>query len=91
MNHVDFVFPDRKLFPISQPEDIKRAIDCYQMFSKEISYDEFAYKLCLLAKKRGDNFLSAVPHKIRQRTGFEKSNRPESENKSIYAKRLKKR
>lgn len=79
MSSLDFVFPDKKLFPISTPEDIKRAIDGFAMFSKDIVYEDFIYNLGLLAEKKGPEFVRAIPSKVKRLAGLRKDNEPERE------------
>ena len=73
----DYVFPDKKLFPINNPEDIMIAIEAFHLFKDEVSYEDFTFRLARLASRKGEAFVHKLPHKIKRLVGFSKENRPE--------------
>lgn len=83
---IDFVFPDKKLFPISKPEDITVAIEAFHIFQEDISYETFVYKLVRLAEKRGKDYVDHLPNKLKKLAGFRKENRPEKPLKTSHKK-----
>lgn len=78
MSTIDFVFPERKLFPINKPEDIISAVESFHLFEDELSYYDFSLRLAKLAQKKGSAFINALPNKIKKYTGIRKENNPES-------------
>lgn len=74
---IDFVFPERKLFPITNPEDITAAIEIFHLFEDEISYESFVFRLSNVAKRGGKEYIAKLPEKIKGMTGIRKYNKPE--------------
>lgn len=83
MSEIDYVFPERKLFPISDPKDILIAIDAFKIFEDELSYSDFIFKLIKLAEKKGSSYVAILPNKIKKYTGIKKENKPESYDKDV--------
>lgn len=86
----DYVFPNRKLFPINKPEDILKAIESYHIFKDDIQYEEFAFRLAKLAQYKGYDFVKVLPLKLKKIIGF-KENKPESERFTTSKKKKKSR
>lgn len=57
----DFVFPDTRNFPIVTPGDISAAVSSWGRYGGSETFDTFKQKLIALAKRKGDNFISALP------------------------------
>lgn len=57
----DFLFPETRSFPIVSPADIPDAISNFGRMSGNMSYDAFIRKLYNFAKKKGPEFVAALP------------------------------
>ena len=57
----DFVFPDTRNFPIVTPGDISAAVSSWGRYGGTESFDSFKEKLIALAKRKGQNFVDALP------------------------------
>jgi hypothetical protein len=57
----DFVFPDTRNFPIVTPDDISAAVSSWGRYGGTESFDSFKQKLIALAKRKGQNFVDALP------------------------------
>lgn len=76
--NVEYVIPESKLFPISEPNDIKVAYDAFHMFEDEIDYHYFCTRLIGTARKLGRDFVEKLPTKLKKACGVARDNRPES-------------
>lgn len=57
----DFLFPETRSFPIVSPTDIPDAISNFGRMKGQMSYDAFLKKLYDFAKKKGPEFVAALP------------------------------
>jgi hypothetical protein len=57
----DFVFPDTRNFPIVTPGDISAAVSSWGRYGGTESFDTFKQNLIALAKRKGQNFVDALP------------------------------
>lgn len=57
----DFLFPATRSFPIVTPQDIPDAISNFGRMKGQMSYDAFLKKLYNFAKKKGPEFVAALP------------------------------
>ena len=62
----DFLFPDKRSFPIVTPADVPDAVSNFGRMSGSMSYDEFKKKLVSFAKKKGAKFVAALPSTIKK-------------------------
>jgi hypothetical protein len=69
----DFLFPETQSFPIVSPTDVKDAISNYGRMSEKITYDAFLRKLYNFCKKKGSEFVAALPDASKEKLGI-KSN-----------------
>jgi len=70
LKHSDFLFPETKSFPIVSPADVKDAISNYGRMSGKISYDAFLHKLYNFCKKKGSEFVDALPEASKEKLGI---------------------
>jgi hypothetical protein len=57
----DFLFPQTRSFPIVTPQDIPDAISNFGRMKGQMSYDAFLKKLYNMAKRKGPEFIAALP------------------------------
>lgn len=57
----DFLFPETRSFPIVSPQDIPDAISNFGRMKGEMSYNTFLKKLYNMAKRKGPEFVAALP------------------------------
>ena len=57
----DFVFPETRNFPIVTPSDISAAVSSWGRYGGTESFDTFKQNLIALAKRKGQNFVDALP------------------------------
>lgn len=62
----DFLFPEKRSFPIVTPQDVRDAINNYGRMGEVMSYDAFIKKLYNKAKNKGPAFVAAIPEKTRK-------------------------
>ena len=62
----DFLFPDKRSFPIVTPADVSDAVSNFGRMSGNMSYDEFKKKLVSFVKRKGAKFVSALPNTIKK-------------------------
>ena len=70
----DFLFPETRSFPIVTPRDIPDAINNFGRMKGPMSYDAFLKKLYNMAKRKGPEFVAALPDASREKLGLKKSN-----------------
>jgi hypothetical protein len=63
----DFLFPDKRSFPIVSPEDVRDAINNFGRMSGDIPYETFIKKLYNKAKSKGPEFVNAIPNSTRDK------------------------
>jgi hypothetical protein len=66
LKNSDFLFPDKRSFPIVSPQDVRDAINNYGRMGGGMSYDVFIKKLYQKAKSKGPEFVAAIPEKTRK-------------------------
>jgi hypothetical protein len=57
----DFVLPDTRNFPIITPDDVSAAVSSWGRYEGESTFEEFKAKLIALAKRKGPDFVAALP------------------------------
>jgi hypothetical protein len=65
----DFLFPETKSFPIVSPQDIPDAISNFGRMKSKMSYDAFLKKLYNMAKRKGPEFVAALPEATKEKLG----------------------
>lgn len=68
----DFLFPETRSFPIVTPQDIPDAISNFGRMKGPMSYDAFLKKLYNMAKRKGPEFVAALPKATKDRLGIDK-------------------
>lgn len=66
----DFLFPETRSFPIVTPRDIPDAISNFGRMKGPMSYDEFLKKLYNMAKRKGPEFVAALPNATKDKLGI---------------------
>ena len=69
----DFLFPETRSFPIVTPQDIPDAISNFGRMKGQMSYDAFLKKLYNMAKRKGPEFIAALPEASKEKLGIKKS------------------
>jgi len=65
----DFLFPETRSFPIVSPQDIPDAISNFGRMKGKMSYDTFLKKLYNMAKRKGPEFVAALPEATKEKLG----------------------
>lgn len=68
----DFLFPKDRSFPIVSPQDIPHAINNFGRMKSNMSYEEFLKKIYEFAKKKGKDFVDALPEASKKKLGLNK-------------------
>jgi len=66
----DFLFPETRSFPIVSPVDIPDAISNFGRMKGQMSYDTFLKKLYNMAKRKGPEFVAALPKATKEKLGI---------------------
>ena len=66
----DFLFPATRSFPIVSPSDIPDAISNFGRMKGQMSYDAFLKKLYNMAKRKGPEFVAALPQATKDKLGL---------------------
>jgi hypothetical protein len=66
----DFLFPETRSFPIVSPQDIPDAISNFGRMKGQMSYDAFLKKLYNMAKRKGPEFVAALPKATKDKLGL---------------------
>lgn len=66
----DFLFPETRSFPIVSPADIPDAISNFGRMKGQMSYDAFLKKLYNMAKRKGPEFVAALPKATKDKLGI---------------------
>jgi len=66
----DFLFPETRSFPIVTPQDIPDAISNFGRMKGKMSYDAFLKKLYNMAKRKGPEFVAALPEATKDKLGI---------------------
>lgn len=69
----DFLFPETRSFPIVTPRDIPDAISNFGRMKGPMSYESFLAKLYKFAKKKGPEFVAALPKATKDKLGIKTS------------------
>ena len=69
----DFLFPERRAFPIVTPQDVPDAINNFGRMKGAMSYDEFVRKLYNFVKRKGPEFVAALPEATKMKLGIKKA------------------
>jgi hypothetical protein len=70
----DFLFPETRSFPIVSPTDVKDAISNYGRMSGKMSYEDFLHKLYNMCKRKGPEFIAALPEASKEKLAIEDKN-----------------
>ena len=65
----DFLFPETRSFPIVSPTDVPDAISNFGRMKGQMSYDVFLKKLYDMAKRKGPEFVAALPKATKEKLG----------------------
>lgn len=68
----DFLFPETRSFPIVTPQDVPDAISNFGRMKGKMSYPDFLRKLYNMAKRKGQEFVAALPEASKQQLGLKK-------------------
>lgn len=66
----DFLFPETRSFPIVMPRDIPDAISNFGRMKGNMSYESFLRKLYNMAKRKGPEFVAALPKATKDKLGI---------------------
>lgn len=66
----DFLFPETRSFPIVTPQDVPDAISNYGRMKGQMSYDAFLKKLYNMCKRKGPEFVAALPKATKDKLGI---------------------
>jgi hypothetical protein len=66
----DFLFPETRSFPIVTPQDVPDAVSNFGRMKGNMSYDAFLRKLYNMCKRKGPEFVSALPEASKQKIGL---------------------
>jgi len=69
----DFLFPETRSFPIVSPSDVPDAISNFGRMKSGMSYDSFLKKLYSMCKRKGKEFIDALPEASKEKLGINKS------------------
>lgn len=70
LKDTDFLFPETRSFPIVSPRDIPDAISNFGRMKGPMTYDAFLKKLYNFAKKKGPEFVAALPNSSKEKLGL---------------------
>lgn len=66
----DFLFPETRSFPIVSPQDVPDAISNFGRMKGQMSYEAFLDKLYKLVKRKGPEFVAALPESTKKQLGL---------------------
>ena len=75
----DFLFPETRSFPIVSPQDVPDAISNFGRMKGQMSYDAFLKKLYNMAKRKGPEFVAALPEASKEQLGLKKTAQAQEE------------
>lgn len=75
LKNSDFLFPDTKSFPIVSPVDVPDAINNFGRMKGPMTYDAFLKKLYTFVKRKGPEFVAALPEATKDRLGINKKSK----------------
>jgi len=70
LKDTDFLFPETRSFPIVSPTDIPDAISNFGRMKGQMSYEAFLKKLYDMAKRKGPEFVAALPKATKEKLGI---------------------
>jgi hypothetical protein len=70
LKDTDFLFPKERKFPIVSPADVKDAISNFGRMSGNMTYEAFIKKLYDFCKRKGSDFVAAIPQATKQKLGI---------------------
>lgn len=76
----DFLFPETRSFPIVSPKDVKDAISNYGRMSGKMDYDTFLHKLYNMCKRKGPEFVVALPEATKEKLGIKEKSKSDTTN-----------
>ena len=68
----DFLFPETRSFPIVTPRDVPDAISNFGRMKGPMTYDAFLNKLYTFVKRKGPEFVAALPEATKDKLGIKK-------------------
>ena len=68
----DFLFPETRSFPIVSPQDVKDAISNFGRYGGKMSYQAFLKRLYEFAKRKGAEFVNALPEASKEKLNIKK-------------------
>lgn len=63
----DFLFPETRSFPIVTPQDVKDVISNFGRYGGKMSYQAFLKRLYEFVKKKGSEFVNALPEASKEK------------------------
>lgn len=75
----DFLFPETKSFPIVTPADVPDAISNFGRMKGKMDYKSFLRKLYNLCKRKGPEFVAALPEASKEQLGLKKVSKAQEE------------
>lgn len=78
----DFLFPETRSFPIVSPQDIPDAISNFGRMKGQMSYNAFLKKLYNMAKRKGPEFVAALPEASKEQLGLKKTVKAQEESET---------
>lgn len=79
LKDTDFLFPETRSFPIVTPNDVPDAISNFGRMKGKMSYDAFLKKLYTMVKRKGPEFVDALPEATKQKLGVRKTKAEDEE------------
>lgn len=79
LKDTDFLFPATRSFPIVTPMDVKHAINNFGRMKSNMTYDAFLRKLYNMAKRKGPEFVAALPEATKEKLGINKKTKAQEE------------
>ena len=76
----DFLFPETKSFPIVTPADVSDAISNFGRMKGKMDYGTFLRKLYNMCKRKGPEFVAALPEASKEQLGLKKKIKADSYN-----------
>lgn len=72
LKNSDFLFPETKSFPIVTPADVPDAISNFGRMKGKMDYTSFLRKLYNMCKRKGPEFVAALPEASKEQLGLKK-------------------
>lgn len=71
----DFLFPSTRSFPIVSPADVPDAISNFGRMKGQMGYDSFLKKLYTFVKRKGPEFVAALPDATKDKLNIKKKSK----------------